>query len=400
MMLPEREILALHQAITAIRSVSGEERELADFLAGWWQRRGFAPQRLGNSLLLVAEQAKPAGAPLLLFDTHLDTVPPGPGWTRDPWDARPVEGRVHGLGANDAKAAVAGMMAAFAAFAALDLPFTLALALVEGEETRGTGTEAVLAELARQGRRPAAAVIGEPTGLDLAIAQKGLLVLELVTSGEACHAAHARALGAANAARRLAHDLVALEGVDFGPPHLLLGAVTLEPTQLRGGVARNVVPAEAAAVLDVRTTPVLAAAEVVERIRRVVGGEVRVLSDRLAPCETSVAAAVVEAARRVRPEARLYGSATLSDMVFMAGIPAVKCGPGSSERSHTADEFVWESEVVEGARFYTRLIGRYAEVQAELPALGGVAAPPAGVGGAAGVGAAGAAEGGARLVAR
>ncbi len=368
MMLPEREILALHQAITAIRSVSGEERELADFLESWWRRRGCVPQRLDNSLLLVAGQALSEGAPLLLLDTHLDTVPPVPGWTRDPWDARPLDGRVYGLGANDAKAAVAGMTAAFAAFAALDLPFTLALARVEGEETRGTGTEAVLAELARQGRRPTTAVIGEPTGLDLAIAQKGLLVLELVASGvAACHAAHAHALGAANAARRLAHDLVALEGVNFGPPHAHLGAVTLEPTQLRGGAARNVVPAEAAAVLDVRTTPALAAAEVVARIRRAVGGEVRVLSDRLAPRETAATAAVVEAARRVRPEARLYGSATLSDMVFMAGIPAAKCGPGSSERSHTADEFVWESEVLEGARFYTRLIGTYAEVQAERP---------------------------------
>ena len=389
MMLPEREILALHQAITAIRSVSGEERELADFREAWWRRRGCVPQRLGNSLLLVAapaQQQPDGGAPLLLLDTHLDTVPPVPGWSRDPWDARPVDGRVHGLGANDAKAAVAGMVAAFAAFAALDLPFTLALALVEGEETRGTGTQAVLAELARQGRRPAAAVIGEPTALDLAIAQKGLLVLELVASGDACHAAHARALGAANAARRLAHDLVALEGVDFGPPHPRLGAVTLEPTQLRGGVARNVVPAEAAAVLDVRTTPALAAAEVVERIRRAVGGEVRVLSDRLQPRETAATAAVVEAARRVRPGARLYGSATLSDMVFLDGIPAVKCGPGSSERSHTADEFVWESEVLEGARFYTRLIGSYAEVQAERPEARVVPVAP------------GAPQGGARLV--
>jgi acetylornithine deacetylase len=117
-------------------------------------------------------------------------------------------------------------------------------------------------------------------------------------------------------------------------------------------------------VLDVRTTPALALAEVLQRIRRAVSGEVRVLSDRLVPRETPAGAAVVEAARRVRPEARLYGSATLSDMVFMADIPAVKCGPGSSERSHTADEFVWESEVIAGARFYSRLVGSFAELQA------------------------------------
>jgi acetylornithine deacetylase len=381
MMLPEREVLALHRAITAIRSVSGEEAELADFLEQWWRRRGIAPLRLGNSLLLLSPRPPAAPRqpppplpplPLLLLDTHLDTVPPAAAWTRDPWDSQPAGGKVYGLGANDAKAAVAGMNAAFAAFADVELPFTLALALVEGEETRGTGTAAVLDELARQGRRPAAAVIGEPTGLDLAVAQKGLLVLELVARGDACHAAHARALGAANAARQLARDLVALETVDLGPPHERLGPVTVEPTQLRAGTARNVVPGEATAVLDVRTTPAMPAAEVVERIRRAVSGEVRVLSDRLAPCETPAGAAVVEAARRVRPEARLYGSATLSDMVFMAGIPAVKCGPGGSERSHTADEFVWESEVIAGARFYSRLVGSYAELQAGISAAAAV----------------------------
>jgi acetylornithine deacetylase len=386
MMLPEREVLALHRAITAIRSVSGEEGELAGFLEQWWRRRGVVPLRLGNSLLLLSPQ--PPGAaplPVLLLDTHLDTVPPAPGWTRDPWDSRPAGGKVHGLGANDAKAAVAGMIAAFAAFAEVELPFTLALALVEGEETRGTGTVAVLEELARQGRRPVAAVIGEPTGLDLAVAQKGLLVLELVARGEACHAAHAQALGAVNAARRLARDLVALETVDLGPPHERLGPVTVEPTQLQAGTARNVIPSEATAVLDVRTTPALAPAEVVQRIRRAVSCEVRVLSDRLVPRETPAGAAVVEAARRVRPEARLYGSATLSDMVFMAGIPAVKCGPGSSERSHTADEFVWESEVIAGARFYSRLVGSFAELQAGMPegATGDGAADEAAAAGAA-----------------
>jgi len=237
------------------------------------------------------------------------------------------------------------------------------LALVEGEETRGIGTEAVLAELARRGTPPTAAVIGEPTGLDLAVAQKGLMVLELVARGDACHAANAAALGAKNAARGLAHDLVALERVDFGAPHPRLGAITVEPTQLRAGTARNVVPGEAAAVLDVRTTPALDRREIVARIGRAVAGEVRVLSDRLLPRETAESAPLVEAARRARPEARLCGSPTLSDMVYMEGIPAVKCGPGKSERSHTPDEFVLESEIVDGARFYTRLVRAYAELR-------------------------------------
>jgi acetylornithine deacetylase len=359
-MLPEREILALHRAITAIRSVSGEEAELAGFLGDLLRRNGLAVSRIGNSLLATHGEG-----PVLLLDTHLDTVPPAPGWTRGPWDVESSGGRVYGLGSNDAKASVAAMVTAFLAFREAALPFTLALALVEGEETRGTGTEAVLAELARRGTPPSAAVVGEPTGLDLAVAQKGLMVLELVARGDACHAANAAALGAKNAARSLAHDLVALERVDFGPPHPRLGPITLEPTQLRAGTARNVVPGEAAALLDVRTTPALDRREVVERIEQAVTGEVRVLSERLLPRETSESSPLVEAARRARPEARLFGSATLSDMVFMAGIPAVKCGPGRSERSHTPDEYVLEDEILEGARFYTRFVRAYAEMRAE-----------------------------------
>ncbi|MFL6193230.1 MAG: M20/M25/M40 family metallo-hydrolase [Thermoanaerobaculia bacterium] len=355
-MLPDREILALHRAITGIRSVSGEEAALAAFLGDLLRRNGVAVAEIGNSLLATV-----GSGPLLLFDTHLDTVPPVPGWTRDPFAAESVDGKVYGLGSNDAKASVAAMTAAFLAFREADLPFTLALALVEGEETKGTGTEAVLAELSRRGTPPAAAIVGEPTGLDLAVAQKGLMVLELVARGDACHAANAAALGAANAVRRLARDLVALERVDFGPPHARLGPVTLEPTQLKAGTARNVVPGEATALLDVRTTPALSPREVVERIGRVVEGEVRVLSERLRPRETAESDPLVEAALEARPEARLFGSATLSDMVFLEGIPAVKCGPGRTERSHTPDEYVLESEILDGSRFYARLVRAFAE---------------------------------------
>jgi acetylornithine deacetylase len=356
MMLPGREILALHRAITAIPSVSGNETALADFLEAKLRRHGAKPERIGNSLL-----ARIGNGPVLLLDTHLDTVPPAPGWTRDPWSVEDENGRIVGLGSNDAKAAVAAMTAAFLAWLEVDLPFTLALALVEGEETKGTGTQAILAELEKQGETIEAAVVGEPTGLDLAVAQKGLMVLELRTKGEACHAAHAASLGAANAARRLARDLVALETVDFGHPHPHLGPITLEPTQVQAGTARNVVPAEATAILDVRTTPSLTKEEIVDRVRSIVRGEIRVLSDRLLPKETPTDALLVEAARKARPEARLFGSPTLSDMVFLNGTPAVKCGPGKTERSHTPDEYVLESEILEGAQFYTRLIGAYAE---------------------------------------
>lgn len=365
MTLAAEEILAFHRDLVATRSLSGEEAAVAGLAAGWLTAHGVAVRRLGTTTLLAVV----GEGPLLLLDTHLDTVPPSPGWSFEAFAATRVHGRVYGLGANDAKASVAAMAAAFVELAAAPTAgVAVGLALVAEEETRGTGTVTALAELARRGTPPAAAVVGEPTGLDLAVAQKGLAVLELVARGSACHAAHRLALGGANAAVELAHDLVALaQAAELGlaPEHPLLGVTTLEPTVVRAGEARNTVPAEATAVLDVRTTPAASLAEVVAHLRARVRGEVRVVSDRLRPRETSLDQAVVCAARRARPQARVYGSATLSDLVFIDA-PAVKVGPGRSERSHTADEYVLESEILEGAAFYEALVrGWAAEVRRE-----------------------------------
>jgi len=349
------DVLALHRAIVGIPSVSGEEAALASFLAGWLGDRGLAVERVAGSLYAECG-AGDASAPLVLFDTHLDTVPAAAGWTRSPCSAT-VEGeRVYGLGANDAKASVAAMCCAVAAFARAPLPFRLGLALVEGEETKSVGTERVLAHLAERGRRPAMAVLGEPTGLDIAVAQKGLMVLELVASGDACHAAHASALGARNAMRRLARDLVALDLVDLGTPHPELGPITVEPTVVHAGEARNAIPALATAVLDVRSTPAMTHAEIVGRLRAVLASDVRVLSDRLRPRSTPLDAPLVAAARRARPEARCFASPTLSDMALMPEIPAIKVGPGDTRRSHTVDEFVLTGELPAGEAFYRSLI--------------------------------------------
>jgi acetylornithine deacetylase len=354
--LSDAELLALHRALVAVRSVSGEEAAIAAALAHLLEARGHAPRRIGDSLLALAGQG-----PLLLFDTHVDTVPPAPGWRRDPFAATVEDGRVYGLGANDAKASVAAMTAAFLALAGEPLGVTLALALVAGEETKSHGTQDVLDALATEGRRVSAAVFGEPTGLDLAVAQKGLLVLELTSAGDATHAAHAEKLGARNAARFLARDLVALERVDRGPTHAELGPTTIEPTLLAAGSARNVVPAAASAILDVRTTPASPPGELIARLRAAIGGELAVLSDRFAPRETPADCALLAAARAARPAARCYGSATLSDWALLPpGVDGLKAGPGSSERSHTPDEYVLESEILAGARFYEALARAFA----------------------------------------
>lgn len=208
------------------------------------------------------------------------------------------------------------MLAAFLECAGAGTGITLGLALVAQEETKSQGTRDVLDRLQARGVPVAGAVFGEPTGLDLAVAQKGLIVLELLARGEAAHAAHARALGAPNAARLLARDLVALEGLELGE-HPELGPTTLEPTVVSAGSARNVVPAEASAILDVRAVPGIAPEAIAAKVRAQVAGEVKVVSDRFAPRQTPAGSALLAAARAARPGARAYGSATLSDWALL-----------------------------------------------------------------------------------
>ena len=349
--MTDAELLALHRDIVSIPSVSRDEGALCTFLEAFLRALGVRVERLGNNLL---GEAGPEAGPSLCLCSHLDTVPAAPEWTRPPHPASSEAGRVYGLGSNDAKASVAAMIAAFLRLSAGPLASRLLLMLVCEEETGGGGAEQVLPELRKRGRLPNAALIGEPTSLDLGVAQKGLLVLELTARGTACHAAHRRALGVENALSVLARDLVAVETVDLGEDHPLLGPVTSEPTVIHAGAARNAVPGEASGVLDLRMNPGADPRVLVERLRAAVRSEVKVLSDRLRPLELDPGHPLCQAAAEARPDARLLGSRGLSDQVFFfeAGIPALKVGPGNTERSHTADEYVLESEILEGARFY------------------------------------------------
>jgi acetylornithine deacetylase len=354
--LTESDVLALHRMLVSTPSVSGSEQEIADRMAGFLAERGLPVTRLGNSVLALH-----GSGPLLLLDSHLDTVPPGPGWSTAPFAATVIGDRVLGLGANDAKASVAAMTAAFLDAAGESLGITLGLALVASEETTAQGTQDVLEHLAREGHAVEAAVFGEPTELQLAVAQKGLLVLELVARGTTRHAGHPRARGETSAVRLLARDLRELDDVDLAPDDPRLGRATLEPTVVRAGAARNVVPSEATATVDGRTTPALPPEEIVTRLRAVLSSEVRVVSDRLGPRATPESCTLLRAARVARPGAREYGSPTLSDWALLpAATPALKVGPGSSARSHKPDEFVHEREVLEGAQFYARLVRAFA----------------------------------------
>lgn len=354
-MLSSDEILDLHRTLVSQESISGNEQGLVTWLCTFFESKGVKAERLENNVIVRTGNGKP-----LLFNSHLDTVPANSSWTRDPWHAESVDGKVFGLGSNDAKASVTAMISCFMRIHDAGGPVELTLMLVAQEETGGRGTEFAWPTMRKRGYMPEGIVVGEPTGLNIGTSQKGLMILELLAEGDACHAANARQLGAKNPVYQLAADLKHLEEINLGPEHPLLGETTLQPTMLMGSQASNQVPGVATAVLDLRTVPGMSNTDLLERLRSQVTSEIRPRSIRLEPYDCADDASIVIAAKAARPQSVTFGSPTMSDQVFFTGFPTIKCGPGLSERSHTGDEFVLESEILEGADFYFNLCEAFA----------------------------------------
>jgi acetylornithine deacetylase len=346
----------LLRELVAIPSVSGEETDLAVFVEETVRRWGLDVVRDANGVRIEV-QGWSVG-PTLAYASHLDVVPPGAGWTRDPF-VPSIEGtRLYGRGSGDAKASVAAML-----YAAKDVvdqggmdSGRLVVLLGFGEETTNTTMGAAVEHAGDID----AAVIGEPTGLDFAIAQRGLLMVDLVAQGDQRHAAYASGDGEfANASLVLARDLLKLGDLFTARLHPLLGRATATPTMLEAGVSRNVTPPVARAVLDVRSTPDWTHEELAQEMRRALSSDVIVTSRRLVPCETPPGSRLLASASRLRAEATHFGSPTCSDWVFFREYDAFKCGPGVSRRSHTADEYVDVPEVMAARSFYAELVRAY-----------------------------------------
>jgi acetylornithine deacetylase len=347
--------IALLEALVAIPSVSGEEEAIARYVETTVRSWGLEVVR--DDVAVRVEVGGGPG-PTLALVSHLDVVPPGKGWTREPF-APTVEGsRLYGRGSGDAKASVAAMLCAAKDVAdggGLGVGRLIVL-LGYGEETKHTTMERAV----ETAGPIAAAVVGEPTNLEFAVAQRGLMMVDLLAEGDQRHAGYAAADGEfRNAALVLARDLLKLDGLFSERSHPVLGHTTATPTMLDAGVSRNVTPPVAKAILDIRSTPDWTHDEVAHVLRESLASNVVVTSQRLVPCETPAGSRLLAAARRVRPQAGTFGSPTCSDWVFLRHVDAVKCGPGTSRRSHTPDEYVDLSEVTEARVFYAALAQTY-----------------------------------------
>jgi acetylornithine deacetylase len=341
--------------LVSIRSISGQEEAVARFVESRARELGLVVTRDDASVTI--EVAGAAAGPTLAFISHLDVVPPGEGWTRPAFTSTIEGDRLYGRGSGDAKASVAAMLMAAADFEKAGGPAHGRLLVILGycEETRDTtmGTA-----VGRAGHIDGA-VVGEPTNLDIATAQRGLMMVDLLSRGDQRHAAYAADEGGVNALVRLGRDLARLDGIFADRSHPILGAATATPTMVEGGISRNVTPPQARAVLDIRSTPSWSHAELAARLHEELESEVIVTSDRLVPCESPPESALLAATARVRPGAVRFGSATCSDWVFVREVDAIKCGPGTSRRSHTPDEYVDLPEVTAARDFYCRLAEAY-----------------------------------------
>ncbi|MBI4569975.1 MAG: M20 family metallopeptidase [Planctomycetes bacterium] len=348
------DVVALLSRLLAIPSISKHEAEKVAFLAAFFRERGAAPVVEGRNLLV----ARGHGPQALLLNTHTDTVPDSPSWTRQPFSGEIAEGRVHGLGATDAQGCLAAMCAAFLGAAFDEARGRLLLAATCDEETGGEGLEKFIGEIRQRHGLPAAVVVGEPTDLAICVGQRGLLRLVTRARGRACHAS--RPHEGENALLAAARDALAGEEVAAALPgeHPLLGRTTVVPTMISGGVKANVVPDLVEITWDVRTIPNYGNDRTLEVFRSKVRSEVIVKSSRFHPIVTDPVADIVVAAREaLGTPVRGFGG--ISDLFWARESPGVIVGPGKPEQSHTADEFILVDDLTAGASAYRRLIERF-----------------------------------------
>lgn len=333
--------------LIGIPSFSGQEHQTAALLAAWLEREGIAVQRRGNNVYAFNRDFR-EGKPLLLLNSHHDTVRPNTAYTRDPFQAAVEDGKLYGLGSNDAGGALVSLMACFAYWhPKQDLSHNLVLVASAEEENSGpNGLNSMLEALPPID----VAIVGEPTLLDLAIAEKGLVIFDAEVAGTPSHAAHP------NDNNALYNTIPVLEwfrAFRFPKVSEVLGEVKLTVTQINAGTQHNVVPAKVDLVIDVRVNDCYSNREIEEILTaqapcKLKARSLRLNSSRISPDHPLVLAGI-QLGRST------YGSPTLSDQAALS-CPSLKLGPGDSRRSHSADEFIYLEEIEQGIGLYIAIL--------------------------------------------
>ena len=328
-------------------SFSREEGEVADFLKKSWEKAGYKVNHKGNNLWLIAPGFD-LDKPTLLLNSHIDTVKPASGWTKDPFKPEETEDeRLYGLGSNDAGASVVSLYEAFRVLSGKEQPYNLIfLASCEEEVSGKNGIESVLPQLPPI----ALGIVGEPTEMQPAIAEKGLMVVDVTAHGKAGHAARNEG---DNAIYKVLEDIRWFRDYRFPKESPLLGPVKMSVTQINAGTQHNVIPDICTFVVDIRSNECYSNEELFNEISTHIKSEAKARSFRLNSSHIDAGHPFV---RRAIQLGRVpFGSPTLSDQALMK-FPSVKMGPGKSSRSHTADEYIMVSEIEEAIGLYIELL--------------------------------------------
>lgn len=342
-----QEAVKLLQSMIQTPSFSKQEGDTAELIAAFLEKRGVEVRRELHNVWAFNRHYDPA-LPTLLLNSHHDTVKPNAGYTRDPFSATVEEGKLYGLGSNDAGGCLVSLIATFLYFyERSDLKYNLALAATAEEEISGkNGIECILPRMGEL----EAAIVGEPTEMHLAVAEKGLLVLDCVAKGIAGHAAREEGV---NAIYEALPDIQWFREYRFPIESEHLGPMKMSVTVVQAGAQHNVVPDNCTFTVDVRLTDAYSMEEVLEVIRQNVKAEVTPRSMRLKPSSIPLQHPLVQAG--IKMGRQTYGSPTTSDQALLP-IPSLKMGPGFSGRSHIADEFIYLHEIEQGIRLYIELL--------------------------------------------
>ena len=339
----------LLRKLISISSLSKEEMQTATVIEQFLQDRGVKTHRTVNNVWAYNEHFD-SKKPTILLNSHHDTVKPNPGYSNDPLAADIIDGKLFGLGSNDAGGSLVSLIAAVLYFyEKKNLKYNLCFAATAEEEISGkNGIELVIPEFGLL----EFAIVGEPTLMDLAIAERGLMVLDCVSQGKAGHAARQEG---DNAIYNAITDIEWFRTYEFAKKSSLFGPIKMSVTVIEAGSQHNVVPAVCKFTVDVRVTDAYRNEEVLKIIRQNVNCEVTPRSTRIKSSSISEDHPIVKAG--ISLGRKTYGSPTTSDQALL-DIPSLKIGPGDSARSHMANEFIYVDEIEQGIDLYIQLIGK------------------------------------------
>ena len=338
--------IALLQQLIAIPSLSREEAVAADFLERYIELKGYVVSRKDNNIWMLSPGFDSAH-PTILMNSHIDTVKPVTGWVHDPYTPLLENGKLYGLGSNDAGASVVTLLHVFFILTQRQQNYNLIFAATAEEEVSGkNGIESLLQELPKIDF----AIVGEPTQMNMAVAEKGLMVLDCTATGIAGHAARNEG---DNAIYKAIEDIEWFRTFEFPKKTDLLGPVKMSVTQINAGTQHNVIPDKCSFVVDVRSNEMYSNDEILEEIRANVSCDVQARSTRLSSTATPLEHHIVKRGQQLNRT--LFGSPTLSDQSLMP-FPSLKMGPGDSARSHTADEFILTREIEEAIEIFVDLL--------------------------------------------